>query len=116
MFTITSKIRTLVALAAVGGVLASTGVASAATAVRSPGTVAPTASVQPTVVAKSLDPSKWGSANDNMTDGDCEQLATAVNNTNQEAAASADANMASHLADQASELQSQLEALCFQMD
>jgi hypothetical protein len=81
MLTPTNKLRMLVALGAVGAALASSGVASAATNVRSPGTVTPTRVVAPpTVVAQTIDPDNVGSAGiAGYDDQKCEDLANRHN-------------------------------------
>ena len=81
MFTITNKLRMLVAVGAVGTALACSGVASAAINVRSPGTVAPTRAAAPTVVAQTIDPDNVGSAGiAGYDDQKCEDLANQHNN------------------------------------
>jgi hypothetical protein len=62
MFTITNKLRTIIALGPVGAALASSSVASAAFAVRAPGTGTSVLAGQATVVAQYIDPNKVGSA------------------------------------------------------
>ena len=80
MFTITNKLRMLVAVGAVGAAFASSGVASAAMNVRSPGTVAPTRVAPPTAVAQEIDPDNVGSAGINgYDDQKCEDLANQHN-------------------------------------
>jgi hypothetical protein len=81
MFTITNRLRMLVAVGAVGAALASSGVASAAINVRSPGTVAPTRVAPPTAVTQTIDPDNVGSAGiAGYDDQKCEDLANQHNN------------------------------------
>jgi hypothetical protein len=82
MFTITNKIRTIIALGAVGAAVASSGVASAAIPVHRPGTGTVTRVVAPpTIVAdEAIDPNKVGSAGiAGYDDAACEQLANESN-------------------------------------
>jgi hypothetical protein len=80
MFTITNKLRMLVALCVVGAALVSTTVASAATVVRSPGKAAPVRVAPPTVVAQQIDPDNVGSAGvPGYDDQKCEDLANQHN-------------------------------------
>jgi len=85
MFTLTNKLRTIVAIGAVGTALAPVGVASAATVARLPGAGTSVVASRPITVAQTIDPSKVGSANGNYTDEDCEDLANEVNFDNQQA-------------------------------
>jgi hypothetical protein len=118
MLTINSKLRTIVAISAVGAALASSGVASAAIVVHPPGTVTTTVAAPPTVVSRvplpytPLDPTKFGSATTGVTNGDCENLANAVNELN--AAAIGTTNGAALTA--AANAQQTLNNLCFQID
>ena len=117
MFTITNKIRTIVALSAVGAALASSGIASAATAVRQPGTATTTAAAPPTVAY--LDPSKFGSANPAYSNQRCEDLANLVNQLNSAAGAAAGAGqygMARDLGATAAATENTLTTNCFEMD
>jgi hypothetical protein len=117
MFTITNKLRTIVAIGAVGAALASSGVASAATVVHQPGTATATAVVAPSVAY--LDPSKFGSANPAYSDQRCEDLANLVNQLNSAADAAATAGqygMARNLGSNAAATESTLNSNCFEMD
>jgi hypothetical protein len=78
MFTITNKLRAIVAISAVGAAVASSGVASAATVVHLPGTGATTVAAAPAVVY--LDSNKVGSAGQpGWDDAACQQTAQAAN-------------------------------------
>jgi hypothetical protein len=78
MLTITNKIRTIVTLSALGTVLASSAVASAAVPIHQLGTVMTRVAAPPTVVAQ--DPNKVGSVgNPGYDDQKCEDLANAYN-------------------------------------
>jgi len=119
MFTITNKIRTMVAVSAVAAALGATGVASAATVVRQPGTATPTVSASPTVVYKELDPNKFGSATKGITNADCESLASTVNNLNTAAGYAQGAGnnvLAGQLLTNAYNTEQTLNTLCFQID
>jgi hypothetical protein len=85
MLTLTNKLRTIVAISAVGAVLAPVGAASAATVAHQPGASTSVIASQPITVAQTIDPNKVGSANGNYTDEDCEDLANEVNFDNQQA-------------------------------
>lgn len=119
MLTITNKIRTMVAVSAVGAALGATGVASAATVVRQPGTATTTVSASPTVVSKTLDPNKFGSATKGITNADCENLASTVNNLNTAAGYAAGGGnniLAGQLLTNAYNAEQTLDTLCFQID
>jgi len=81
MFTITNKLRTVVALGAVGAALAGSGAASAATVLRTPGTGTTVVASQPTTVADTVDPNKVGGSPGvpGSTDEDCVALANEIN-------------------------------------
>jgi hypothetical protein len=73
---ITSRLRTIVAVGAVGAGLVSSGVASAASVIPPPGTGTTVVASQPTTVARYIDPVKTFSAGiAGYSDGKCEQLA-----------------------------------------
>jgi len=119
MFTITNKIRTVIAVSTVGAALASSGVASAAIAVHRPGTVT-TIVARPTIVAQAIDPNKVGSAGipgyDNAA---CEQLANQVNSAEQGANLAAyhgDSATANNLYELAQEKDAELEDNCLVID
>jgi hypothetical protein len=91
MFTIPNKLRTIIALSAVGATLTGSGVATAATIARAPGStgepvVATTPTTSAPVVATTptpsevIDPNKVGSAGiPGWTDGMCEAAARQAN-------------------------------------
>lgn len=82
MFTISNKLRTIVALGAVGAALAGSGVASAATIARVPGsTGAPVVATAPTTITQDVDPSKVAGSPGvpGSTDEDCVGLANDIN-------------------------------------
>jgi hypothetical protein len=121
MFTITNKIRTIIAASAVAAALASGGVASAAMLVHRPGTI--TTKVAPPIVtapAPVIDPHKVGSAGiAGYDDEACQQLANDVNSTFKGAnyaAGQGDSATASDLYDKAQGLDAELEANCMVMD
>jgi hypothetical protein len=80
MFTITNRLRMLVAVGAVGAALASSGVASAASVFQKFGIVTPVVASQSTTVAKPIDPDTVGSAGIAGYDDEmCESLANQHN-------------------------------------
>jgi hypothetical protein len=81
MFTIPNKLRTIIALSAVGATLTGSGVATAATIARAPGsTGAPVVATAPTTSAQVIDPNKVGSAGiPGWTNGMCEAAARGAN-------------------------------------
>jgi hypothetical protein len=100
MFTITGKLRTIVTIGAVGAALASSGVASAAS------------------IGQWINPNKVGSAAQGVTNGDCENLANAVNTLNSAAnhIGSSNPSLSSYYATAAAQAQNSLDRLCFQID
>ena len=141
MFTITKKLRTIIALSAVGATLAGSGVASAAMVVQKPGagtpvvgsrvasaamvvqkpgTGTPVVASQPTIVAQYIDPNKVGSAGipgyDNAM---CESLAEDHNKAESAgilAVQYGDASAAQANVDNANGIQSDLEQNCLVID
>ena len=116
MFTITNKLRTIVAIGAAGAALAGSGVASAATVVHSPGTGTAVVASQPTIVAQYIDPNKVSSAGipgyDNAM---CESLANDHNKAESagiQAVKDGDAAAAQANIDNANGIQSELEENC----
>lgn len=81
MLTITNKLRTIVILGAIAAALASTGVASAASVARAPGSrLAPVLTTAAPPMTIALDPSKVGDAGiPGYDDARCEGLANDYN-------------------------------------
>jgi hypothetical protein len=73
MFTITNKLRTVVALGAVGAALASSGVASAATAVHTTGSTLAPVSTKVTVALSTTEGHSTGDPG-SATEGTCQAL------------------------------------------
>ena len=118
MFTITNKLRTFVAASAVGAVLASSGVASAAMTVPQPGTV--TAIMPPPPAVVYLDPTKVGSVGQpGWDDATCQQMAQAANDWNavgDQRGASGDLAGQARAYQTANNLNTEVENNCFVMD
>jgi len=86
MFTISYKLRAIVALGAADAALAGSGAASAATVLRAPGTSTTVVASHPTTVAQDIDPSKVGAGGSGQsTDEQCEALANEINSLNNDA-------------------------------
>jgi len=120
MFTITNKLRTVIALSAAGTTLAGSGVASAARVVQKPGTGTPAVASQPTIVARYIDPNKVGSAGIPGYDtAMCESLANDHNKAESagiQAVKDGDASAAQANIDNANGIQSVLEENCLVID
>jgi hypothetical protein len=120
VFTITSKIRIIVAISAVGAAVASSGVASAASVVHRPGTGTPVVASQPTTVAQYINPNNVGSAGIGGYDNPaCEHLANQANAAEDgadQAAHNGDSATANTLYDLAAEKYAELEDNCLVID
>jgi hypothetical protein len=124
MFTVTNRIRTIIALGAVGAAAASSGVASAAISVHGPGTgtgnVAKLVAPPRVVPDEVVDPNKVGSAGiagyDNAA---CEQLANETNAAEKganSAAGDGDMTTANTLYGVAQDKDAELEDNCLVID
>jgi hypothetical protein len=121
MFTITNRLRMLVAVGAVGAALASSGVPSAASAFHNPGTATPVvASQTTTVVAKYIDPDNVGSAGIlGYDDQRCEDLANQHNdleNAGYDAVRAGNAAGFKASMDAADQVEDQLDGNCMVID
>jgi hypothetical protein len=132
MFTLTQKLRTIVAISAVGAALASSAVASAAISVHQPGAGTRVVTSRLTTVGQIIDPNKVGSAGiPGYDDQACEDLANDANlmESNSQSAASqaqqAPAGSSEQQLDQynvqadsnlASEIEQELSENCFVID
>jgi hypothetical protein len=121
MFTVTNKLRTIVAIGAVGAALASSGVGSAATFVRPLGIGRTVVAVQPTTtVAQYIDPHNVGSAGiPGYDNAKCQSLAKAHNadeNSAVQSAKNGDAVAAQGFALLAGDLQTDLQDNCLVID
>lgn len=118
MFTITNKLRTIVAASAVGAVLASSGVASAAMAAHQPGTVTTIVAAPRAVVY--LDPTKVGSVGQpGWDDATCQQMAQAANDweaVGDQRGANGDLAGQARAYQTANNLNTEVENNCFVMD